>query len=462
MKKLFVLFALLFVSSVNLAAQTYGDAALAQVSLKDKSSRDAQGKLQTLTAPEHLYRADVYMSNRQFPQAREHWQRFMETYPTNAGMAKALMGTGRSFMWERDYAKAIVYFDKAIRDYSNTKEGRESLAFKGACLVRLGKNAEAAQTYQLYTTMFPTGEKIETSYLNIIDALREAKKYEEANLWVDKTAQRFAGMPTATNALQARARMEIYRGNWQKAIAAAEALISLNDFSDSMSSLDEAVYLKALALEKAGQKNLAIDAYSSITDTPVSYYGGLATEKLRQFGVTNLAAKRAAAVRLSSASAYPVLYRAELLRYSKSKNIDPRFLLAIMKQESSFRANAKSPAAARGLLQLVYDTALKYNQKAGFPQMQADDLYQPSVNIAIGSTYIAELKDEFGGLYEAIAASYNGGEDNAARWLNRSNPKDAGIFASEVGFAETKAYVFKVMNNYRVYRELYTEDLTKK
>jgi soluble lytic murein transglycosylase len=133
-----------------------------------------------------------------------------------------------------------------------------------------------------------------------------------------------------------------------------------------------------------------------------------------------------------------------------------------MKQESSFRANAKSPAAARGLLQLVFDTAIKYNAQAGFPQMQADDLYQPAVNIAIGSQYIFELKKQFGGMYEAIAASYNGGEDNAARWLARSNPKDEGIFAAEVGFAETKNYVFKVMNNYRVYRELYTEDLQRR
>ena len=86
----------------------------------------------------------------------------------------------------------------------------------------------------------------------------------------------------------------------------------------------------------------------------------------------------------------------------------------------------------------------------------------PAVSIAIGSAYVAELKDEFGGLYEAIAASYNGGEDNAVRWLNRSKPKDPGIFVSEIGFAETKNYVFKVMNNYRIYRELYTEDLQRK
>ena len=116
----------------------------------------------------------------------------------------------------------------------------------------------------------------------------------------------------------------------------------------------------------------------------------------------------------------------------------------------------------RVLLQLVYDTALKYNKQAGFPQMQADDPYQPAVNIAIGSQYIGDLKNQFSGMYEAIAASYNGGEDNAARWLARSNPKNAAIFTSEVRFAETKDYVFKVMNNYCVYRELYTEDLIKR
>ena len=113
-------------------------------------------------------------------------------------------------------------------------------------------------------------------------------------------------------------------------------------------------------------------------------------------------------------------------------------------------------------MQLVFDTATKYNKKAGYASLKPDDLYLPSVNIAIGSVYIAELKDQFNGLYEAIAASYNGGEDNAARWLNRSKPKEPAIFAAEVGFAETKSYVFKVMNNYRAYRELYTEELVRK
>jgi soluble lytic murein transglycosylase len=156
------------------------------------------------------------------------------------------------------------------------------------------------------------------------------------------------------------------------------------------------------------------------------------------------------------------MFRTELLGASKKFKIDPRFLLAIMKQESSFRSDAKSPAGARGLLQLVYDTAIKYKSPAGFPNLQPDQLYSPSINISVGAAYIAALKAEFGGLFEAIAASYNGGEDNAARWLNRSRPKEPGIFTSEVGFAETKNYVFKVMNNYRAYRELYSETLERR
>ena len=463
MKKITFIIAIFIISTFNVFAQNYNDATLQRVREQDRvANRDANSSVPNLAPADHAYRADVYSFNRAFPEARAHWQKLLEKFPNDVNVAKALLGIGRSYMWEREYMQAIPFFERAIQNYPNSKEGRESLAFKGACLVRLGKNTEAAKTYEQYTIMFPNGERIETSYLNIIDALREAKKYDEANLWIDKANQRFARLPTATNALHARLRMEIFRENWQKAIEAADALLLLRNFSGSMTSLDEVNYLKAFALEKSGRKAEAIVVYSAIPNSLASYYGGLATDKLNKLSGNSSKITRTVSVSSGLTGAYPVMYRTELLRYAKTRNIDPRFVLAIMKQESSFRADAKSPSAARGLLQLVFDTALKYNKQAGFPNLAAENLYQPSVNIAIGSVYISELKNQFGALYEAIAASYNGGEDNATRWLARTKSKDAGIFASEVGFAESKNYVFKVMNNYRVYRELYTEDLVKK
>ena len=437
------------VLSAVIFAQPSSDAALRRAMRLDNDQREA-GKLPTLEAAEHLARAEVYSSNRMFPQAREHWQKFMDSYPNDPGMSKALFGTARSHMWERQYEKAVFWFEKLSPAFMDTKDGREGLAFKGASLVRLGKNVEAAKVYEQYTVMFPQGERIETSHLNIIDAYREAGKFDLANDWVDKTVARFAGKPAEVNALHARLRFEMYRENWASAVTAADRLLARGSFAGAMASADEIRWLRALALEKSGKKSEASAAFRSLAASN-SYYGGLAADRDGGDKASS-----------GALSAYPVMYRAELLTAAKKNNIDPRFVLAIMKQESSFRANAKSPAGARGLLQLVFDTALKYNKKAGYPNLHPDDLYSPATNIAIGSAYIGDLKEQFGGLYEAIAASYNGGEDNAARWLARSKPKEAGIFAAEVGFAESKAYVFKVMNNYRVYRTLYTADLQRR
>jgi soluble lytic murein transglycosylase len=440
---------------VSAAPGQQSDSALRRFMAMDAAARDTSGNLPTLSASEHHARAEAYSSNRLFPQAREHWQKILDTYPNDPLIPKVLLGVGRSFMWERDYQKAITYFDRLTQAYLSTKEGREGLAFTGACYVRLNKNIEAARTYEKYIAMFPAGERIETSYLNVIDAYREAGKYSEANQWVDRTCQRFSGKPNEINALHARLRMEIHREKWQDAVAAADSLLSLSGFGPSMTSVDEVKYLKALALEKAGRKSEALAVYGSISPSYTSYFSGLAATKIDGDG----GVRRTGSV---SPGDYPIVYKGELLQNARRRNVDPRFLLAIMKQESTFRPGIKSPAGARGLLQLVYDTAIKYSKKAGYPNLQPDDLYQPAVNIAVGAEYIADLKDEFGGLYEAIAASYNGGEDNAARWLARSKPKDPGVFTAEVGFAESKAYVAKVMNNYRIYRELYDENLNRR
>lgn len=438
-------------------AQT-SDASLRRAIEADRMARaESGGKLPVLAAAEHLARAEAYMGNRLFPEAREHWAILLANYPDDAGVPKALFGTARSYMWEREYLKAVGWFDRLLKDHSMTKDGREGLAFKGASYVRAGRNLEAAKAYEQYTVMFPKGERIESAYLNIIDAYREAGGYDSADEWIVKAIAGFPGTSTETNARQAKVRMELYRGRWEAAAEAADQLLQVRSFSGSMTSADEAKYLKALALEKAGKRAEAQSIFNSLSESPGSYFGGLAADRIEGPEVKKIGRSTPRLFR-----DYPAPFRSELLKHARKHRIDPRFMLAIMKQESSFRPNVKSPAGARGLVQLVFDTAIKFKDDAGYPDLRPDDLYDPETNIAIGALYIRRIKDEFGGLYEAVAASYNAGEDNAARWLNRTRPKEPGVFAAEVGFAETKNYVFKVMNNYRVYRELYTESLQQK
>ena len=331
--------------ALNAFAQTYNDRTLAQVIAKDKVSRNSSGALFSLSADEHFYRADVYMSNRQFSQAREHWQKVIKVYPTHVRLPKALFGMGRSNMWERKYQIAIFWFDKLAKNHSTTFMGREGLAYKGACYVRLGKNIEAAQTYEQYTVMFPSGKRIASSFLNIIDAYREAAQYEKANIWVSKTRRRFRNSKTEMNALHARLRMEVFRKNWRGVINAANDLKSVGKFKRSMAYEHETTYMKAHAFEMQGKKGSALSIYSSIPPTPTSYYAGLATDRIKILGGN----ARYRNTKMKSASRriarnYPAKYRFSLLKHAKSRGIDPRFLLAIMKQESSFRARAKSPS----------------------------------------------------------------------------------------------------------------------
>ena len=230
----------------------------------------------------------------------------------------------------------------------------------------------------------------------------------------------------------------------------------------------EVQYLKAYCLERAGNVEDAFAGYLSVPGGIDSYFGWLATERL--LNLADLKRRTQVDERIdrnqsqaeAAASDYPAPYRQVIISAAKARKLDPRFILALIKQESVFRPSAKSPAGARGLLQLTIDAAQKYAAHAGMQNVQESQLYQPDTSIRLGSEYLAELSLMFPNLREAVAASYNGGEDNVARWVKRAKQKDPGVFTSEVGFDETKAYVQKVMNNYRVYQQLYNADLSRK
>ncbi len=105
MKKIIFIIALFIVSTFNLFAQNHNDATLQRVREQDRlTSHDAKASVPNLAPAEHAYRADVYSFNRAFPEARAHWQKILENFPNDASVAKALLGTGRSYMWEREYA----------------------------------------------------------------------------------------------------------------------------------------------------------------------------------------------------------------------------------------------------------------------------------------------------------------------------------------------------------------------
>ena len=467
-KKVLAALLICLTCGLTAVAQSASETTLGSVRRSDAADRDAQGKLRKLAQAEHMRRAAVYLSVRAFDEARAHWQALIDNYPQDPRVPEALLGIGRSYFLEKVYENGYTVFNQLVQDYGSTKEGREALNFSAASLLRMGRFAESAERYAEYVDRFPNGERIDTAHLNVIDTLREANKPAEALQWVARTRQRFAGTAVETNAMFAALRLYVAEGEWSDAVLTADQLLKRSFSKAVPTSPSEVAYLKGFSLEQAGRKDEAFAAYLTIPDSIESYYGWLASQRLSALAGparTEIVANREERVNTAIAAvedAYPAPYRQAILNAAKARKLDPRFILALIKQESVFKPLAKSPAGARGLLQLTVDAAQKYAQGAGLSTVRESELYQPATSITVGAEYLEHLSKLFPGMIEPVAASYNGGEDNVARWLKRSKRQDPGVFTSEVGFDETKGYVQKVMANYRVYRKLYTADLIRR
>lgn len=154
---------------------------------------------------------------------------------------------------------------------------------------------------------------------------------------------------------------------------------------------------------------------------------------------------------------YPLPYRESLVRHATPRGVDPLLVISIARQESRFQADAKSVAAARGMTQFIPETADEIARQLGRSNFQQDELYDPDTAILFGSQYLANLFQQFPNQPEAVAASYNGGPENVARWMARSKANVPERYVSEIGFAQTKDYVFKVITNLRAYQQLYPD-----
>ncbi|MGH9819297.1 MAG: lytic transglycosylase domain-containing protein, partial [Pyrinomonadaceae bacterium] len=156
---------------------------------------------------------------------------------------------------------------------------------------------------------------------------------------------------------------------------------------------------------------------------------------------------------------YPEPYVDSLVKYASPRGVDRRFVLSIMRQESRYRAQVKSYAAARGLMQFIAGTSDKIANELGKQNFHQDELYDPPTAILFGSQYFADLFMEFPQQPEAVAASYNGGDDNMKRWLTRSKSNSPDRYVPEIIFSQSKDYVYKVMSNFRMYQMIYDENL---
>ena len=134
--------------------------------------------------------------------------------------------------------------------------------------------------------------------------------------------------------------------------------------------------------------------------------------------------------------------------------VDPLLLVAIVRQESVFDAEALSPAGARGLAQLLPGTAA-LTARGLDVTFYPEWITVPDLNLHLGAAHLQELLERFPGRVDAAVAAYNAGTAPVTRWLARPGADDPDQFIESIPYQETRGYVRSVLRNRDLYRALY-------
>ena len=151
---------------------------------------------------------------------------------------------------------------------------------------------------------------------------------------------------------------------------------------------------------------------------------------------------------------YPLNYWDIIVQESKNRSLDPYQVAGLIRQETIFMTRARSSANAYGLMQVIVPTARLTARKYGVNrEITVDSLYEPRLNIQLGTAYLRDQIDKYGRL-EYVAAAYNAGPGRVVQW-KATLPLEMDEFAEAVPFKETRGYIQGVIRNWLQYVRLY-------
>lgn len=152
---------------------------------------------------------------------------------------------------------------------------------------------------------------------------------------------------------------------------------------------------------------------------------------------------------------FPLAYWETIRRKAQERELDPYLILALIRQESLFDAQARSPAFALGLMQLLPSTAARVAKQIGAPPPTNEQLFEPETNLTLGTQYLKDLLLRYSNDWFKAVAAYNAGESAVDRWVKEIVTDDVEEFVERIPYVETRGYVKLIMRNHRIYKMLY-------
>lgn len=373
------------------------------------------------------------------------WRRLAAEEPESAWAARAMVSLAAITEIHGNLPGAIVWLQRAALRYPDSAAADEARWRLGWLMFRQGRFRDAERQFLDSAARFPATPRAAANLY--WGAKARARRGRDSRGLLLDVARAY---PLTFYGWRAREQT----GAPEPVLASAPAALRLGD-DRSSPTLEE---LAALGFDDDAVDLVEMDLDNS-PDVPVLQTAAWLWGRMDVYHRSVAAAERAIRPALRDGTladrdlwtlAYPLAYWEDLRQAAQEQRVDPFFVLAVMREESRYNPKVVSPAGAVGLTQLLPSTASAVVGE----EMSPSELMDPQANITIGTRYLAGLLRRFNGDIVLALAAYNAGPA-AARRIARSPRADFDVFLESIPITETRAYVQRVLQSYRIYQWLY-------
>ncbi|MBI5967446.1 MAG: tetratricopeptide repeat protein [Deltaproteobacteria bacterium] len=360
------------------------------------------------------------------------YREIVEKFPQSSLRFQAMWQTGWLLLLGKDALGALQVWDRLQGLDPNSPWTEKVLYWKGRTLEEMGRTREAQENYQQLCKNYPA------SYYSLLAITRKRPATAEKRIPVslqDHPISSFFKLPAQPAG----------SGNWH--LERGRLLARLGLLSVARDELE--------AAEEDGKSSEEMRLEISRLYREVGEYHRSALLIRRNIRLRPLAARLLENEKILYLLAYPLGNSAWINHYAKSNNLDPALLSAVILEESRFNPQAVSPAGARGLMQVLPSTATQIVQRMRVRPYSNGLLFDPEINLRLGSWYLSSLMEEFGGKETLALAGYNAGPHMVRHWMAKTPAAREDEFVESIPYAETRNYVIRVITSAQVYRMLY-------
>ncbi len=388
----------------------------------------------------------------------------METrFPSSPWLADALFSAGNMYMLKRDYPKAIEYYSYLATHFPGDKNAAAAHWRSGWLSYRQGLYADAARIFDEQIRLYPgASETVSALYWR-------GRLYEEQD---HNPALAAANYRTIVRAYQ----HFFYAQMSRQRLAAMGAMVPvanpqldrfqplpaphlLDTFPEDSPHLAKARLLANAGLNEYITREIRADpdssSWSALAEAQIySSYG----QTFRAVRAIKRALPGAASASIESIPLvywrilFPEAWWDTIQAESAKNNLDPYLVASLIRQESEFDPSVVSYANAYGLMQLLPVVGKQMAREEGMTHFQTFQLLDPQTNIRLGTRYLRQMLDKFGGVQEYALAAYNAGDSRVTDWQSAGPYHGLDEFVESIPFTQTREYVEAILRNEETYR----------